>query len=128
MFDGKRFVVIPILYMLFIFILSSIPVSEDDKIGGLIYIYPMVQNFLHIPLYGVLLFLWVMFFRNIKVMLTKAVLYSFTIAVSYSFFDEFYQSVIPGRCASLIDILLDITGCLAGVLFYRLIDMQFGPV
>lgn len=47
-------VVIPIMYMLFIFFLSSIP-ADNNKLG-VITLTPSIQNVLHIPLFGILAF------------------------------------------------------------------------
>src|SRR5436190_5232358 len=37
------------------------------------------------------------------------------ITAAYGVFDEWHQSFVPGRCASLIDVVLDVAGAAFGV-------------
>jgi VanZ family protein len=118
--NNKKSIIIPILYMALIFLLSSIPCDEENKLGGLIYIKPTIQNILHIPLFGLLAFLWMKAFNDKQLELKKAITYTLIITIFYSAFDEFYQDFIPGRYASLGDFFFNIAGCLGGVVGYRL--------
>ena len=68
-------------------------------------------SILHIPLYGILTLLLVLALRapsatNSKLRLTLTAL----IAIAVAILDEFYQSSIPGREASIIDVFLDVLG------------------
>jgi VanZ family protein len=78
-------------------------------------------SILHIPLYGILTLLLVLALRapsatNSKLRLTLTAL----IAIAVAILDEFYQSSIPGREASIIDVFLDVLGVsLALLLLHR---------
>ena len=78
-------------------------------------------SILHIPLYGILTLLLVRALRppsatNSKLRLTLAAL----IAIAVAILDEFHQSLIPGREASIIDVFLDVLGVsLALLLLYH---------
>ncbi|MFH1594096.1 MAG: VanZ family protein [Candidatus Omnitrophota bacterium] len=114
----KSSILVPIAYMLFIFILSSIPATED-KLAGQIPMNPMVGNLFHIPLFGMLAFLWMGYFREKGFKFIKAALFTMVIVVLYAFTDEFHQMFVPGRYASFLDITLDTLGCLGVVLMWR---------
>jgi len=114
MFSNRKVVIHSILYMGFIFILSSIP-DTDDKI----YISVTLQNLLHTPLFGILAFLWMRAFWYNKFNIRDAIKYTLIITIAYSVFDEFHQYFVPGRQASIIDVGLDLIGCIAGTFIYR---------
>jgi len=109
--------IFPILYMGFIFILSSIP-AGGSGIGGAFFITPTLSNVLHIPLFGFLSFLWMRTFVSGKVRYKKAILYTIIITICYAGLDEFHQFFVPGRFASLGDFALDTIGCIAGLFVY----------
>lgn len=113
----KNSILIPILYMAFIFILSSIPATEDNKMAG-VYIQPTLQNILHIPLFGLLAFLWMRFFSNKGFPLHKTLMFSLTIVILYAIFDELHQYFVPGRYASLGDLIFNIVGCVVFAFYY----------
>lgn len=41
----------------------------------------------------------------------------------YALSDELHQSFIPGRNASLVDVVIDLTGCLVGLWIFRRIPL-----
>ena len=107
----------PILYMIGIFALSSIPGhSKVDTLVSL-HISPNLQNLLHIPEFGILALLWMQIFQK-KYSLLKASFCVFIICVTYGFLDELHQFFIPGRLASLSDIILDTGGVFLGIFIY----------
>ncbi len=111
----------PLSYMLMIFIMSSIPGDSDIFTRGILSnLVPTVQNLLHVPLFGLLAFLWIITFKlwsyTEKLSIRMAVL----ISVSYSFFDEAYQYFVPGRYMSITDIFLDFLGILSAIGGYKL--------
>ena len=110
---------IPALYMMFIFILSSIPGQAFEPI----LISSIITNLLHIPLFGLLAFLWMKAFDNKKVALNKAIIYTVIITIVYAAFDEFHQSFVPGRDASIGDLFLDTLGCIVGIYIYSIIKL-----
>ena len=114
-----KYMIFPALYMVFIFVLSSIP-GQRDKLAGDTFIRQAIQNFLHIPLFGVLAFLWMRAFIKNRIEFKKAVTYTLIITLSYAALDEFHQSFVPGRYTSFADFILDTIGCIGGLSVYRL--------
>jgi len=100
-------------YMGGIYWLSSIPGTIDPEEAGLYGIIswtpPALQNLLHIPLFGILAWLWCRtlgcWFTNRGVLLSL----SFLFAAGYGVIDEI-QLQVPGRYASLTDIALNALG------------------
>jgi glycopeptide antibiotics resistance protein len=103
-------------YMAGIYWLSSIPGNidpEDAAIYGIIaWTPPALQNLLHIPLFGILAWLWYRtlrcWFASPRVLLSS----SFLLAAGYGAIDECHQLQVPGRYASLTDIALNTLGVL----------------
>ena len=96
--------------------LSSIPGNIDPEqaaIYGIIaWTPPALQNLLHIPLFGILAWLW---FRTLRCCFeSRRVLlgWSFLLAAGYGAIDEYHQLQVPGRYASLTDMSLNILGVL----------------
>ena len=114
---GKRNLILPILYMGCIFMLSSIPMGENIP-GRYDLIKQIIHNLAHIPIFGILAFLWIRTFDKNRIQLKKAFLYTVVITVFYAVLDEFHQLFVLGRDASVGDIFLDITGCLVGMYAY----------
>ncbi|MBW1799012.1 MAG: VanZ family protein [Deltaproteobacteria bacterium] len=80
----------------------------------------IVTNLAHIPAYALLTFLWLNSFAgaehkplSIPIMSILACMTLFAIS------DEIHQSFVPGRSASLIDIVLDLLGILAGLAVFK---------
>lgn len=106
-----------------IFLLSSIP--GDVHHGGLKILTdlnPQLQNLLHIPLFGLLQWLWLRAMDRIGRTGLKTVLLCFGISFGYGIVDEFHQMFVPGRYASLIDMVLNFTGVLVATLLFWLND------
>jgi len=103
-------------YMGGIYWLSSIPGNIDPEETGLYGIIswtpPALQNLLHIPLFGILAWLWYRtlgcWFASRRVLLSL----SFLFAAGYGVIDEYHQLQVPGRYASLTDIALNSLGAL----------------
>jgi VanZ family protein len=100
--------------MAFILILCSIP---DPS--GKIYLSIEIQNLFHIPLFGVLAFLWMRTFKYNNWNYVDAFIHTLAITILYGIFTEFYQSFIPGRDPSMIDVVFNAIGALGGTLIYR---------
>jgi len=109
----------PIVLMVLIFIESSIPMDGGpDNIAFLTNLNPHIQNLLHIPLYGTLAFLWLGFFCVSGKPTLQMVCYSLIITICYGCLDEVHQSFVRGRYGGLLDIYLNVTGAVAGSVFF----------
>lgn len=111
----------PAAAVLGVLALASIPGFEPDEVEGVFSIAalpPTLQNALHIPLYGVITWIWLRALHRIRhqaVHLTVAA----TAALATGILDELRQGFVPGRYASLTDIALNLAGIAAALLAYR---------
>lgn len=104
-----------------IYVLSSIPGKGGDKAARFMAdIDPQLQNLLHLPLFALLQYLWLRALAARGVRWAGLFAGSLLITLGYGVFDELHQYFVPGRYASLTDLLLNLTGALIGVLVYRL--------
>lgn len=102
-----------------IFIESSIPMDGGpDDILFLTNLNPQIQNLLHIPLYGVLAFLWMGYFSRTAGE-RQMVVFSLFLTIFYGCLDELHQTFVPGRYGGLLDIYLDSIGAVLGVIIFR---------
>ncbi len=112
---------LPISLMLLIFIESSIPMDGGPHdIAFLTSLDPTLQNLLHIPLYGMLAFLWNRSLQKNHYNSSKMALMAFFLTISYGCLDELHQSFIPGRYGGLLDIYLDAIGAFCGIFVFFL--------
>ncbi len=124
--NGKRLVLMPFLLMVLIFIESSIPMDGGPHdIKFLTDLNPDLQNLLHIPLYACLSFLWLRAFLRLRVNTAKGVVLALFITILYGCLDEVHQTFVPGRYGGLMDIYLDITGAILGVLILGVFKGSF---
>jgi len=133
----------PVLFIVFIFVLSSLPVEtilarinsfepvrqlkQEIKQFSPVSartLRSIVQNGLHIPIFAILTFLWLQFFRRKGIPGKKAVLYTFLIVLFISHLDEFYQYFLPERDASILDLFLDMLGFALGLTIFQLIPAR----
>lgn len=109
-----------IIWMGVIFFLSSVPgvprPGEQDLYSLFVWLPPDIQNLLHVPVFGLLALLWQQAFGLRNVNLQWAASAAVALTVSYGFLDEWHQSFVFGRYASLTDVALDGVGALLAVL------------
>ena len=109
----------PVALMIMIFVLSSIPgSSRDSQTWLLVDLDPALQNTLHVPLYGLLQWLWLRALAGPVRPLATAVWCATLITIGYGCFDEFHQAMVPGRFASVLDVALNALGAVIGILFF----------
>ena len=92
--------------------------GESEHLKFLMELKPTVQNLLHIPLFSLLAYLWLNALTKNGCPAKKKLIITIIITVSYGLLDEFHQSFIPGRYASLSDMLLNIIGIITGAVIY----------
>jgi VanZ family protein len=112
-------VTLPLLVMAALYWLSSLPgtpLPDDPGLYALVYwVSPSLQNALHVPAYAVLAAAW---YWALGIWLRASgarALAAATVASVYGVFDEWHQSFVPGRYASLMDIALNVTGVVLGI-------------
>jgi len=106
------------LLMIFIFIQSSI---SNIKIPD--FDFNLFDKIIHFLIYGILAFLMARSFRIIKNKKLNDcyIMFSTVICILYGASDEFHQSLVQGRFASIYDWLADVIGVIFGVTIYFLI-------
>lgn len=111
---GRAAMILPLAYMAGIFWISSIPGQpsvEDPSVNIVFYLMPPeLQNLLHIPLFGVLAWLWHWSLRGWLPAAPPLGAIAFLITAGYGIVDELHQLNVPGRYASLTDIALNTLG------------------
>lgn len=117
---------LPLALMLLIFGLSSISIDlTAPKAGALGWVPPSLQNILHIPLYGLLTFLWFGALAAWGMGARRRLPLAALIALGYGLFDEWYQLSVPGRFGSLTDVALNVVGILLALLFCHWFQQRF---
>lgn len=116
---SKVHVALPLLIMGVFYWLSSLPgtpLPDDPALYGLFYwVPPEVQNALHVPAYAALAWAWRWALGAwLRVPVARAIS-ACAIASAYGVFDEWHQSFVPGRFASLTDVTLDFAGVVLGI-------------
>jgi|GEM_PF-1903764 len=114
-------VVVPVAYMAVILIGASVPADGDtEHLLEFLLLPPTLQNLLHIPVYGLLAFLW-RWCLNAHMEARRATILAFLIAVVFGVFQEWVQSLVPGRFGSVTDVVFNTIGAGLGLwVFSRL--------
>ena len=112
----------PLMLMGLIFISSSIPMDKNTDVPEfIISLDPTLQNLLHIPVFGLLAFLWLKSFTKHSILISTKVIITLVVTILFGCLDEFHQTFVLGRYGSLIDILLNLVGIFMGILFFLFI-------
>ena len=106
----------PILLMLLITAASTIPMDGSARhFAFLMSLKPNIQNLLHIPVFGLLSYLWLWAFCTAKRPFIICWTSAFLITIVFGMVDEFHQMYVPGRYAGLLDIILNTIGAGLGI-------------
>ena len=114
-----RWISVSLIYIGMIFLLSF-------KHPGVVkhsFVKEVINNLAHIPLYGVLGYFLMVLFKHLRTG-TKAFMYTIVCGMSIAGLDEFFQSFIPGRTVSCMDLMLDLTGICLAILAFKLIRIK----
>lgn len=111
-----RWGVLTLVWTAAIYLLSSrVELGTGDS-------HPVValaSNLLHVPLFAGLAFCWLKTLSGGQEIPARLCWVVFLVAATYAALDEWHQSFVPGRFASVGDFLLDITGILSMILILR---------
>lgn len=88
------------------FALSSIP-DVDPWHGPLVTAF---FNVMHVPLFGAVAFGGYKTMAKGRELSMPALVLAFAASVAYAVFDEWHQSFVAGRNASMSDVIVDVTG------------------
>ena len=115
----KIHVTLPLLLMIALYWLSTLhgtPLPEDPALYAVFYwVPPSLQNTLHVPVYAVLAWCWHWALGAWTRVSSARVVGAFIITSACGVFDEWHQSFVPGRYASLADVMLDAVGAALGI-------------
>ena len=99
--------------------LSSLPgvplVDDPDGFALFRWVPPVAQNALHVPVYAGLSWAWYWALGAWQRVPLARTFGACAAASVYGVFDEWHQSFVPGRFASLGDITLNVVGAVLGV-------------
>ena len=119
MTPSKLHVGLPVLIMALLYWLSSLPgtpLPEDTSLYAVFRWVPSsVQNALHFPAFAALGLAWCWALAAWLRSRSTAAIGAFVIASAYAVLDEWHQSLVPGRFASLTDVVLDVGGTAFGI-------------
>ena len=118
--------------LLYTIVLTSIALTSpnaEGPTGAIISLaHPTVANFLHIPAYAMLAGLLMHSLRSLNVEIGKTLAFTILISFLHGTFMECFQAMIPGRCASISDGILNLVGIAfivigyVGCLHFRLVS------
>ena len=110
--QGFAYLALTFGYMAGIYGLSSLPgdVEEAGLYGIIAWTPPVVQNLLHVPLFGLMAWLWHRTLGAWNMRHGSALTTAFILAAGFGVFDEWHQLHVPGRYASFTDISLNCAG------------------
>ena len=105
-----KYLILAVLWMAFIFCLSSIP-HLGHGIGG--HQVQFHREFAHIIAYGILTFLIWFSFPKLDGNLAKKILVCAFLALLYAISDEVHQAFVPGRSGNIKGVVFDVIGIVA---------------
>ncbi len=117
----------PLAWMGVLFLFSSIPgtATDDSSTWAFFESLPSeFQSFLHVPAYALLGFLWSKVLRTWSETPLLFAPIAFLITLGYGAFDEWHQTFVAGRFATVTDMALNSAGALLGVVLYWFITRQ----
>lgn len=79
-----------------------------------------LQKFMHIAVYAVLALLFMWSLESIDSQITRIAL-TLVLSLSLGIALEWFQTMVPGRFGTIVDVILNIAGTIIGLLFALLI-------
>ena len=122
---GQWTILLPFVYMGFIFFLSSLHGGQQDLIGYSFRLDPKIGDFLHFPLYYGLGLLWILALDVRGVPERKGMVLACAFGTLYAVSDEIHQYFVPDRCMDAKDVLTDFLGILFACLTWRYVRPIF---
>lgn len=96
--------------------------NDEIKLEDLNYIVetyqPIVRKIAHFTLYttgGVIIY---NFINKFKINRSKKIIFSLLIGVLYAITDELHQYFVPGRSSKILDVIIDSSGIITGILLF----------
>lgn len=116
---NKSHITLPLTLMAALYWLSSlpgIPRPNNPAVFSLFYwLSPLVQNGLHVPAYAIVAWSWHWALAAWAHTTRARAICGAVITSLFGISDEWHQSFVPGRFASLADVALDFAGTALGI-------------
>lgn len=125
----KRFFIfhLPIiLYLILIFILSSIPGDNLPELG-----FELNDKLIHLGVYFFAFLLFYLSFSNFmkeSLISRNPLVFSLIFTNLYAILDELHQALVPNRSAEFFDFVADFIGSLLGLLFILVLLNYLKPL
>jgi VanZ family protein len=103
-----------LLVMVVIFTISSFPSTTIPDYGAFDFLVKKGSHLLGYTLLGLA------YCHALSVKGARQAILAWILAVLFAISDEFHQSFVPGRTAWGVDVLIDSSGALLGILIWRL--------
>ena len=116
--ESKQLLVVCILYSVFITILFLLPTKEIPKLFNT---FIPIDKLVHVSIFLVLTFLWLLYVNSI-LNDTKPIVLLFILIASlfYGILIEVIQELcVSSRGAEILDVIADLLGASLGLLFFR---------
>ncbi len=115
----------PLILMALIFVMSSIPMDgKSERLKFMTDLAPTVQNILHIPVFDLLAYLWLRSLAKHGFSRIQKLISTMIITVGYGILDEVHQLFVPGRYASLSDVVMNILGITIGIIIFLQLERR----
>ena len=129
---SRLYIALPLLIMGALYVLSSLPgtpLPDDPALYAVFYwVPPSLQNTLHIPAYAALAWAWFWALGAWLQVPLARVIGACAVTSTYGMLDEWHQSFVPGRYATLTDVTLDVAGAVLGVWLAARIGSREGTI
>ncbi len=106
--------------MVVIFGLSSIPGDPRPEDSAFVWLVAKTPSFIqkigHLVSYGGLSWLWFWTLEGVLIRPHYRIVAAFLIAAGFGAFNEWYQTHVPGRFGSVVDVILNSVGAALGLL------------
>jgi len=95
---------------------ASVPDTQEYA-NGCFSLNAIVNNFLYVPAYGILMFLWFKALRQKFYSKHRCLFYAVGLTMAFGILQEFVQSFVRGRFVSIADIGLNTIGIALAILY-----------
>ena len=116
-------IILTSVYMLLLLTSSMIPM--DRQIKGLQFVIalkPAIQNLLHIPMFAILSFLFLLILQPFQIEIWKRNVIVLLSSGLFGLINEIIQISVPGRYGGLTDIMLNLAGAILGIIVFGLVE------
>lgn len=134
MIKNKISIILVILWMIFIFVMSSFDAtSSSNQSNFIVDIITSIINIKDIGLLSLIIrklahfieyFILGILVTNFITRYDKKIIIAILLCIIYATSDEIHQIFVPGRSCQIIDIMIDSLGSIMGIYLYKLITKK----